>query len=212
MPVIVKSIYLLHNGGMIMSRVRYLILAMAAAMAALLSTAAAAQASPSHTPASPRTTVRDSGGMPAGTRITLPSGRMVTLPKAWSQMTISDLAKIGIHPGMGKADTGTAGVSRVRPDSATKCDELVCTEVIGSGLTMTHWDTWAYWGQSSRLCTYPTYWLPPSQIFFTGKEQCDNGPLYFYNFYNNTIILGSSSNVCNTWVSLAGKPCVYVHS
>jgi hypothetical protein len=156
--------------------------------------------------------VRDND-MPAGSRIALPNGRHVKLPKSWIQMTISDLAEIGIHPGMGPRVVDTHAATRTfRPDSASSCDLEVCIYVTGGGLTVNSWETTGDYDGQTPVCTYAVYWAPSNTVYATGTAVCGGDGLYYGYDKDTPIIWGTAITICNTWVEMYGKSCVGVHS
>ena len=166
-------------------------------------------------PGSPAT--ESPAGLVAGTKITLPGGRVVTLPKPWSDMSISDLANLGIEPGMGpKVSTSVAPAGRVAPgsaQSASGCNQEVCIILTGSGRKVTGWQTTGeYTGSSDAFCTYAVYWAPGNSVYATGITVC-GGPGEYYGYYAEVPIVWSSNiELCNTWAGIPGKPCEEVHS
>jgi hypothetical protein len=150
-------------------------------------------------------------GLPAGTRITLPDGRHVALPKPWAQMTMADLAKIGIHPDMGpKIEDAFLGAKPARPDTASRCQQEVCIYIRGSGLTVNSWETTGDYDGPTPVCTYSVYWAPANTIYATGAAVCGGEGLYVGYDKDTPIIWGSPVTVCNTWTEMFGKPCVGV--
>ena len=149
--------------------------------------------------------------MPAGTHITLPDGRRVTLPKAWPQMTIGDLARIGIHPDMGPRVKDTRPATKTaNPDSATRCDREVCIIIGGSGLIVNSWETTGDYSGPTPVCTYSIYWAPTNVVYATGTTVC-GGEGTYYGYDKDTPIYWSNNiTICNTWTQMYGKPCVHV--
>jgi hypothetical protein len=151
-----------------------------------------------------------SGDMPAGTRITLPDGRHVTLPEAWTEMTIADLARIGIHSDMGPRIEDTRAA--VRPDSANSCDLDVCIYVTGSGLRVNYWQTTGDYEGPTPVCVYSVYWAPANTIYSTGIPVCGGEGTYYSYDKDVPIIWGGNVTLCNSWTEMYGKPCVGVHT
>jgi hypothetical protein len=133
-------------------------------------------------------------------------------------LTAAQATQLGLQPDTVYLDTPQARAAHVAvdaattklaaqppsPDSASGCSDDVCIEVIGSGLTVDNWNTWAYYDG----CSYAVYW-EDREIAFTGEEVCDDGLLEtlasgFGEFENDT-------QVCNTWIGVAGEPCETVH-
>jgi len=151
-----------------------------------------------------------SAELPAGTHITLPNHRVVILPKAWSKMSISDLAKIGIRPGMGPKAGDS--YSAVRPLSASGCNQEVCIIITGSGLKVTGWQTTGeYTGAKDPFCTYSVYWAPGNTVYATGIVVCGGQGTYYGYFADVPIVWTTNIQICNTWAGIPGKPCETVH-
>jgi len=167
-----------------------------------------------------------------GTVITLPSGKSVTLPKNWSQMTIGDLANLGIHANMRpskalRAQLAHRGIylpamaaapsASARPalgqgitlTSAYGCNKSVCISLTGSGWVIDNWYTTAY--DAVATCTYAAYWLFGG-IYATSNTVCSGANSDYYSDLGYGISTLGNTNACNTWVHIAGKPCEYVHN
>lgn len=131
----------------------------------------------------------------------------------WRGLSAAQLAGAGIRPGMAPPDGTkisakfTPGAT-VTPNSASGCSGRVCIYVFGSGLHVDDWDTSAT--NSSYLCTYAGYWVA-GVLTGTSNVVCgDSGQFWAYwtpaRYYIN------GTQLCNTWLSLSGKPCETVHS
>ena len=92
--------------------------AVAATFSALVPTGAmAASVQPSNVNSAAPTT--KAGALLKGDVLTLPDGSKVKLPKNWSEMTLQDLASLGIQPGMPPVAHGTVSPSSERGPTAT---------------------------------------------------------------------------------------------
>lgn len=138
----------------------------------------------------------------------------MTLPKNWDDMTIADLAAIGLRPNMhsngqrGVIDTYIKGTS-VQPNNAYGCDGSVCIQVISpsnDGLTVSNWYTSAD-NPGGYVCTYSAYWDSLTHVFDTGTEVCGNAPGQFRGSLSYPIRHPYNWTACNTWVGISGKPC-----
>ncbi len=150
----------------------------------------------------------------AGSVITLPTGDRVVLPQDLDEMSIEDLAAIGLVPNMAGADHDDDGIALVDPSpggrSATKCDGKVCLMLVGTGLTMQQWITQATF--TSADCTFASYWQGSTVLSTSGTICGEVGDVAQSakagmprSFPNGTVL-------CNTWVGVSGKPCATVHS
>lgn len=153
-----------------------------------------------------------SGDLAVGSIIRIPNGKLVTLRKNWSQMSISNLAAIGIRPAeSGAIDVYVPPKAGVRPDSAEGCSGLVCIVVSGSGRTIASWSTLAY--PTASVCTFAVYWEPTgADILDTGNEVCGGPGGQFVGYLTYPVSHTYNYHACNTWVELAGKPCEYIHA
>ena len=166
----------------------------------------------------------DSQDIPAGTTITLPDGTTVVLPEAWSELSIEDLAQLGIHPGMGPSDSlsvvaisdegsALAGVNALAggmtPNSASGCNGNVCIQLYGSGLTVDNWNSQA--NLPVTMCSYAVYWARGA-IFKTSGQTCGTGGSQLLAFSGNATTWPNQTQLCSSWVNIAGKPCETVHS
>lgn len=59
------------------------------------------------------------------------------------------------------------------------------------------------------MCTYAGYWVA-GVLLATSDFICGNGNFWSYAAPARYYINGTK--LCNTWVSIAGKPCITVHS
>jgi hypothetical protein len=131
------------------------------------------------------------------------------VPAAWVQQRSSEL-----HPDM-PGPNGTHPVARVEkrggvtPDSASGCNQSVCINVVGSGLYVSDWSTTAY--PSTYVCSYAAYWAN-GIVIATSNEVCGNQNDVFYSDWNNPGYFPNNTQVCNTWLQIAGKPCETVYS
>lgn len=143
----------------------------------------------------------------AGTEITRPDGVVVTLPKDWSSMSISDLATIGIHPNMGPDRTTSTFQARnkIQPYSSNGCSGWVCINIIGSGLLISGWSTKADYS-GPYMCTYSAYWNSLTTVLDTGTVVCGSYGT-FYGTLSYPVVYKSFGWACNTWVNIVGKPC-----
>ncbi len=169
--------------------------------------------------ASAATTSTSVGDMAAGTVIKLPNGGHATLPKTWSQMSIADLAKVGITPGMGSGKTTTQLVPSASvqthpgavPANADGWNGYVEINVTGKGRLISNWYTRAE-NVHGEICTFSVYWAPTgADVLDTGKEVC-GGSGYFVGYLTYPVEFSSNYHACNTWVGVSGKPCEYIHS
>lgn len=189
------------------------VLVVAATLAAGAGSATASATSATTSPTV--TTAGDSTDIAAGTTVTLPNGKVIQLPKNWSQLSISDLARIGIHPGMGHATITVRPpkAGGVTANSASGCNDEVCIYVGGSGLIVQSWETTGlYDGPEDPFCTYAVYWAPGDTIYATGWEVCGGLGTYYGYEQDTPIAFYTTTEICNTWVGIPGKPCEWVHS
>jgi len=97
----------------------------------------------------------------------------------------------------------------VHPDSSSGHSGSVYIRLTGKGQTVNDWETsTAVVGPA--LCTYAVFWAPANTIAFTGQEDCGSANSVYYWAYQN-VVFNYNPQACNTWVSLAGKPCENVH-
>lgn len=185
-------------------KLRVVALAAAVALGTALTVAASAVPDPSAA-ASPT--------LAAGSTIYLPSGKAVVLPKDFDKLTIPELAKLGIGPNMnneGGATVVAKSGAVAQPLSASGCNKQVCIYVTGTKLHITAWQSTGV--SAPAICTYAAFWRNTT-IMSTTPEICGPQNTTYVatkgglpaDFLNGTIL-------CNSWVSIAGKPCETVHS
>lgn len=160
---------------------------------------------------SPTATVVTPDALRAGYVITLPGGTKKTLPKNWENLSIADLAQLGIKPtpisgaSAGSTDQVASG-GGVTPQSASGSNQGTYINVVGSGLTVDSWTTHRV--IKTYGCSFSVYWRPSGTIWHTGNEVCGNPGEIFQGYYPNVPIHFSGTTViCNTWATFAGKPC-----
>lgn len=199
-------------------KIRFMIMAFAAALACVLGTSAFSFAS-SPSPATGVVRV-ESGGhivnhvIPAALASKINSGN-------WRNLSTQQLASAGIRPRM---NLGAARVTAVaapmraksgsaEPQSASGCNygayDSMCIYVFGSKLLVDDWDTSVsnYFGLNR--CTYAGYWVV-GVLTGTSNVVCGNGDFWAYSTPAQYYINGTQ--LCNTWLNWAGKPCETVHS
>lgn len=171
-----------------------------------LSPAASAGSDASSATASQVASSGNSTDLPSGTAITLVSGATAHLPKAWSKMSVSDLAHLGIVPNQGPQSVTTAPTPRTaHPNDASGCNANVCIWVYGNGLTVNKWDTTG--NSSVATCTFSVYWAPGNAVFSTGQEVCGGPGLYYGYEADVPFSFVTTTQVCVSWVYIPGKPC-----
>ncbi|MGC4174355.1 hypothetical protein [Demequina sp.] len=163
--------------------------------------------------ASPNPSAAAAPSLTSGSTIYLPSGKAVVLPKDFDKLTVAELAKLGVVPNMNNAG-GASVIAQptpvVQPQSATGCNKQVCIMVTGSGLHITKWQSTG--ASSPPVCTFATFWRNTT-ILATTPEIC--GPehtTYLATKANMPMDFLNGTILCNSWVSIAGKPCETVHS
>lgn len=92
----------------------------------------------------------------------------------------------------------------IQPASASGCSQNVCIKITGSSNHVDSWETTAY-NFGGYLCTSSKWWLN-SSIIRSGNGVC-GGAGVFFSVWNANQYFPSPSLACNTWVSIAGKPC-----
>lgn len=150
----------------------------------------------------------------AGTVLTLPDNSRVTLPKDWDQMTISNLAAIGLRPDMNGTGQPASIDKYVKgtfatPMNAYGCDGWVCIHVISpsnDGLTVSNWYTSAD-NPGGYVCTFSAYWDSLTHVFDTGTQVCGQSPGQFRGSLTYPVRHPYNWTACNTWVGIVGKPC-----
>jgi hypothetical protein len=99
-----------------------------------------------------------------------------------------------------------ASAPAVHPLSASGCNDSVCIEVVGDGLTVDDWNTFVYVDPGS--CSFAAYW-EDDEIAFTGEEVCAEDDSTLLETYASDFDgeFDNGEQLCNTWVNRAGKPC-----
>jgi hypothetical protein len=202
------------------------------AAAALLTTGAAAAGPVNHG------RVASVAGSPgaAGSIVGLPDGSRVVLPEDFTEMTVDQLAQLGIVPGMGSApevaliapnDTAPTGSSdgaallpaaddgRATSRDASGCNQRVCQQVQasgGKGLNITGWFTWVESFPVST-CTFAAFWEGGS-ITSTTTQVCGEAGKSSSLASKGGLPrkFANNTQVCTTWANISGKPCHTVHS
>ena len=192
-------------------RIRSLIIAFAAAVACVLAAATSAYASTA--PATGIVRVQSNGHVvdhvvSAALASKINSGD-------WRDLSMQQLASAGIHPGMssgGAAITAAAG-PKIAPRSASGCNyslyDAMCIYVFGSGLLVDDWDTSVSNYFALNKCSYAGYWVA-GVLTGTSNVVCGNGDFWAYSTPAQYYINGTQ--LCNTWLGWAGKPCEKVVS
>ena len=198
--------------------------AVAATFSALVPTGAmAASVQPSNVNSAAPTT--KAGALLKGDVLTLPDGSKVKLPKNWSEMTLQDLASLGIKPGMQPAAqkgtlspssesapsaTATAAGKGVTPYSATGWNDSVFISITGTKWLVDKWYTTAsdFW----PTCTFAVYWWTQSEIWATSNQVCSGYDAAYYSQWPYGFSTLQNVWLCNSWATINGKPCLYVHN
>lgn len=161
-----------------------------------------------------------------GQSIRLPDGSRRVLPKNWSEMTVGDLAGIGLRPGQHRAGTAPAGAAAGQHKTATVpatvaaapeppidetqsargCNQGICIYLGGSGLQVNSWETTANTA-GRNLCTYAAYFRGYNNIEATSNQICGRYSSVYAYRYDMPKIYSDRDQLCNTWVNFAGKPC-----
>lgn len=157
------------------------------------------------------TTVSSSYGDPvAGTVLNLPGGKTAKLPKNFSDMTVTDMAKIGIVPNMGGGGSSKSSfqkASRISPANAEGSDGDVIIYLFGSGTRLDNWETHALW-RGGAGTTFAAYWCGYNTICQTGSNVYPTAPGWLYGYRSDLPgIFPSGMQLCSTWISVSGKPC-----
>lgn len=115
-------------------------------------------------------------------------------------------AKAAVAASSRKAAAAASSALSVRPMSASGCNDSVCIEVIGSGLTVDEWNTFVYVDPGS--CSFAAYW-EDDEIAFTGEEICAGDDVSVLETYASDFDgeFENGEQLCNTWVNWAGMPC-----
>lgn len=139
----------------------------------------------------------------------------------WGNLTLAQLAQAGITPGM-TAPGGGRPITHVshrleqgfEPESAIGCTGLfnsrVCIYVYGKSLHVDRWNAaWLrFFGSPPYVCTFAAYWVN-NNIIETTNQACGNGS--FYTYWTPNRDFPDHSQVCNTYVGVASKPCETIH-
>lgn len=170
---------------------------------------------------------RSSTTLRAGDSIWLPNGSKRVLPKDWSRMSLSDLARIGVVAGLsvsparakalgvhltgGSAGSATSSAfmpgRSVTPMNADRCSTDVCINVGGGNGNVVSWSTRGLW-RSGPGDTFSAYWDGPA-IIDTGTIVHATGPGMVYGYFTHVPFhVNSPHQLCNSWVGIAGKPCI----
>jgi hypothetical protein len=197
----------LRRGGRYLGRAAALLLAVTAVAATAAVPALAATARTSATSSTlPR---------PGASRVVrLPDNTSVVLPKPYDEMSYSQLAKHGIAPGVNgiRRVTASAYASlKLRPLNASGWNDNVWISIQsynGKGLDVTGWTTVADPG--AYTCTWADYW-ENGELWAESNEVCGTA---FTSNANNLLphIFGNGTTLCNTWITVLGRPCEIVHS
>lgn len=95
----------------------------------------------------------------------------------------------------------------IRPYSASGSNGAVTINVTGTGL---HVDSWVMtFTLPTSMCTYGAFW-EAGKVVATGPELCGKaGNVYYARWDNQTF--RTTTQICNTGLSVPGKPCETVH-
>lgn len=131
-----------------------------------------------------------------------------------SFLTVEQAAAMGIKPGIpsqnGQIPTITAmPEGSVVPQSAHGCNKNVCITVTGKKLHVSLWQTTGY--SRAAICTFAAYWAN-GRIIATSNEICARSATLYYSYLKNPGNFPNHTQLCNTWISISGKPCETVHS
>jgi len=202
-----------------------ILIALLAALGISLANASTSFAAPAQTQTAASNSAVSSGPL-KGAVIGLPNGNTVTLPKNWSQMTVADAAKLGIHPNMApsqklltklasegvdvtKSANTTSPAATIHPDSASGCNVNVCISLTGSGTVVDTWETEGYNSAEDPFCTFSVYWLG-GDVLDTGENVC-GGLGWYVGYLGYGIATGGTIQACNSWISISGYPCETIH-
>lgn len=142
----------------------------------------------------------------ASTRAAAPSGRHLTF------MTVQQGEAQGIYPGMsyeGSTPSPVVTIGKLRPASASGCNQNICIQVTGSGLTVSDWSTSAYFTDATE--SFAAYWANGSVIATSPAFNASPGTWY-YDDWGHSGTFANGTILCNTWFDNLGKPCETVHS
>jgi hypothetical protein len=92
--------------------------------------------------------------------------------------------------------------------NALGCNQSICIQLIGSGLTLSQWNSQATLPAS--MCSYAVYWARGS-VWKTSNTVCGTIGSVAWSYYGSTT-WPNKTQLCNTWGNIAGKPCETVHS
>jgi hypothetical protein len=125
--------------------------------------------------------------------------------KAWKTAVDAATAQARASASASPAVTGSLAPAGV--NYAAGCNQEVCIEINGSGLTVDSWFTSAYTAVVDE-CSYPVYW-EDDEIAFTGEEICGgaDGTLLEATATGFEGEWENGEQLCNTWIDIAGKPC-----
>lgn len=172
----------------------------------------------------------------AGSTAILPDGTEVVFPKDFADMSVAELAEIGIVPGMG--ETGEASVGDpseipafggdgvaialaddggvITPMDASGCTaDFVCQQLQaqgGSGRTIIGWYSWVLRFPTTGT-TYAAWWEGQRIVGTTNSVSVRAGQdtsLAVKGGLPKTY--ANNTTLCTTWAGVAGKPCHTVHS
>lgn len=144
------------------------------------------------------------------------------MPKDYTEMTIEELAEIGIVPGMGESGDVAAVLDQTNITaaedvsvsiglrSASGCNKSVCQSIVGKGLKVESWTT-----SVPRLphayCSFASFWRNGDVIGST-QTLCGNAGDTFIGLKGGLPAnYADGSVVCSTWLNTAGKPCHTIH-
>jgi hypothetical protein len=123
---------------------------------------------------------------------------------------------------LGKDSTGASpaagtDVSTIQPHSARGCTPAMsiyatCIGVTGSGLTVSQWETDAYYPNENNSCN--AQFLAAGVIYEEDYWGCGNGPGRYTDYAAAVPVnFPNKTQVCNYWPgSTGGKACATVHS
>lgn len=138
----------------------------------------------------------------------------------WRDLSVQQLASVGIHPGMTAAGAAISAVAVPRAaghenvsESSSGCNyslyDSMCIYLFGSGLLVDDWDTSVSNYFALDKCTYAGYWVA-GVLTGTSNVVCGTGDFWAYSTPAQYYINGTQ--LCNTWLGWAGKPCEIVRS
>lgn len=121
-------------------------------------------------------------------------------------MTVSQAAKLGIHPNQSTNGyvVSTPKVERVVSDSASGCNQAVCISLVGSGLIVSNWSTTGVF--AIQTPAFAIYYKNGSVIATSVIVEAEPGDTLFdqmigsHSFANGT-------QLCNGWGGTLGHPC-----